>query len=302
MKKAVGIDIGGTKTAIAAVTSEGRIVSELSLPTNSAAGFADGTERIVRSVHTVVTRAGWPCEDLAGIGIGCAGPVDPVQGSIHNPYTLPGWEDAHIVRALAEHLGVPVWLENDADAALLGECCFGAGQGCDPVVMLTFGTGVGGGILAQGRIVRGARGQHPELGHLSVVTNGAECYCGTRGCLESIASGTAIGARGEAAGWIDARAVFAAARAGETSAAAIVADAVNAVCTAVWTIAHTVLPQRLLLGGGIMDEHYDLFAGSATAALARATQFDPKSVTVAKAALGNRAGLAGAASLALRAG
>jgi len=302
MSKAVGIDIGGTKMAVATVTREGQMVSELTLPTRSEAGFADGLERMVRAVHAVVTRAGWRCDELAGIGIGCAGPVDPIRGSIHNPYTLPGWENAPMVQALAERLGMPVELENDADAALLGECCFGAGKGCDPVVMLTFGTGVGGGILAGGKIVRGTRGQHPELGHLQVAESGPECYCGSRGCLESLASGTAIGRRGQALGWADARAVFVAARNGEAQAAHLVGVAVGAVRRAVWTLAHTLLPQRILLGGGIMDEHYDLFAGAAEAALARATQHDPASVSLAKAALGNRAGLVGAASLVLRGG
>lgn len=300
MSRAVGIDVGGTKMGIAAVTGEGQMVSELTLPTCSEAGFADGLERMIDAVHAVVARAGWRCDELAGIGIGCAGPVDPVRGIIHNPYTLPGWEDAPIVRGLAERLGVAVKLENDADAALLGECCFGAGKDCDPVVMLTFGTGVGGGILARGEIVRGTRGQHPELGHLQVSEGGPECYCGSSGCLESLASGTAIGKRGQALGWADARAVFVAARQGEAQAVLEIADAVAAVRCAVWTLTHTLLPQRILLGGGIMDEHYDLFAGAAEAALARATQHDPASVSLAKAALGNRAGLVGAASLVLR--
>lgn len=300
MDNAIGIDIGGTKIGIAAVTRTGRILAERSLPTDSATGFAAATDRLTRAARAVVAEAGWRFEELAGIGIGCAGPVDPVAGTIHNPFTLPGWEDAAIVQALENQLEVPVRLENDADAALLGECRFGAGQDADPVVMLTFGTGVGGGIFAGGRVVRGVRGQHPELGHLRVVPDGPACYCGTRGCIESIASGTAIGERGRTAGWGDARSVFAAAQAGKTTAVALVEEAVAAVASAIWTIAHTVLPQRIVLGGGIMEEHYDRFAGPATDTLAAATQFACGSVAVVPAALGNRAGLVGAASLVLK--
>ena len=194
---------------------------------------------------------------------------------------------------------MPVRLENDADVAAVGECFAGAGRGFDPVVMLTLGTGVGGAAIVRGAIYRGAGGEHPELGHLLVASDGPECYCGARGCLESLVSGTAVGAAGRAQGYAEARAVFAAARAGEPAARAIVDRAREALAAGAWTIFHTFLPRRLILGGSIGEAHFDVFAAAIRARLARATQFTAGGVEVVPAALGNDAGVLGAAALVL---
>ena len=270
--KAVGIDIGGTKTAVATVNGTGDIVREATIPTESERGFASGISRITETIARVLEESGWSAPELQGIGIGCAGPVDPVRGTILNPYTLPGWMNADIVTPLREAFGCPVVLENDADMALLGECRAGAGRGFDPVVMLTFGTGIGGAALVKGAILRGVAGEHPELGHVPVDPRGPRCYCGTNGCFESLASGSALAARGN------------------------VKEAVSAMGAATWTIVHALLPERIILGGGVMDGHYGAFAAAAAEAIARARLVPAGRVTVARAQLGNRAGLAGAAS------
>ncbi|MBM3878291.1 MAG: ROK family protein [Verrucomicrobia bacterium] len=297
---AIGIDIGGTKLAVALVHPSGRILAQRTLATEAERGFERAVGRIETAIRAVLrpTRAGRG--QLAGIGVGCAGPVDPARGLINNPYTLAGWNQCDLVTPLQRRFGVPVWLENDADAAALGECFQGAGRGFDPVVMLTFGTGVGGAALVRGQVYRGVQGEHPELGHLPVSPDGPDCYCGTRGCLESMASGTAVGEAGRSLGFPDARAVFAAARAGHPAAEPIVNRALAAAATAAWTICHTLLPARLVLGGGMMAEHYDLFAEAIRHRLAGATQFPRAAVSIAPAALGNDAGLVGAASLAWR--
>lgn len=296
---AIGIDIGGTKMAVAAVNAQGHILGRSTLATEAEQGFPRAVDRLGGIVAQLLDRAGCGHPTLAGIGIGCAGPVDPRRGLINNPYTLTGWDRCDIVTPLRERFGVPVWLENDADAAGLGEHFRGAGQGCSPIVMLTFGTGIGGATILDGGISRGANGEHPELGHVPVDLAGPECYCGARGCLESLASGTAIGAAGQPFGWRDARAVFTAAAAGEVRAGTIIARAVSAAATAAWTICHTLLPQRLILGGGMMEEHFDLFADAMRQRLAPATQFSPSAVGIVRATLGNDAGLVGAARLAL---
>lgn len=296
---AIGIDIGGTKMAVAAVNAQGQIVGRSTLATEAELGFPRAVDRLGGIIAQLLDQADCGRTTLAGIGIGCAGPVDPLRGLINNPYTLTGWDRCDIVTPLRERFDVPVWLENDADAAGLGEHFRGTGQGCSPIVMLTFGTGIGGATILSGGISRGANGEHPELGHVPVDLAGPECYCGARGCLESLASGTAIGAAGQPFGWRDARAVFTAAAAGEVRAGAIIARAVSAAATAAWTICHTLLPQRLILGGGMMEEHFDLFADAMRQRLAPATQFSPSAVGIVQATLGNDAGLVGAARLAL---
>jgi glucokinase len=296
--KAIGIDIGGTKIAIGAVDGDARIRHRLTLETKPEAGFDNAVARISRAIEELLAAAAWVPAELSGIGIGCTGPVSPFRGTIHNPYTLPGWDNCNIVTSLSQRLGVPVRLENDADAALLGECFAGAGRGFDPVVMLTFGTGIGGATLANGHLLRGVAGEHPELGHIPVKPDGPPCYCGRPGCLEALASGTAIEAAGRGAGFPGSREVFAAAAKGDSRAKSLVDDALHATATATWTILHAFLPQRILLGGGIMDDHYAMFAEVVRSGIEAATMAPRGQISVAKAALGNDAGLVGAASLA----
>ncbi len=297
----IGVDIGGTKIAVAVVDASGRMLARTSFPTEAEQGFDRAVGRIADAIQEVLARAGTSASSsppaIAGIGIGCAGPVDPVQGLINNPFTLTGWDRCDIVSPLRQRFGVPVKLENDADAAALGECWVGAGQGASPVVMLTFGTGVGGATVQDNRIVRGSRGEHPELGHLPVDGRGPACYCGIAGCLESIASGSALGQAAQSIGLRDARELFSAARDGSDTAQAIVHRAIDAACTAAWTVFHTILPQRLVLGGGLMDTEFDLFAGPMRERIAKATQFTPSAVDIVPARLGNDAGIVGAASL-----
>ncbi len=297
--RAIGLDIGGTKIAAVAVDATGRVHARATAPTEPERGFAAGVARLTELVEATLAQAGWSAGELRGVGVGCTGPVDPRRGTVHNPFTLPTWDDGDLVTPLAERFGVPVWLENDADAAALGEAAFGAGRGANPVVMLTAGTGVGGGVIADGRLLRGLAGEHPELGHIHVAGDGPPCYCGTAGCFESLASGTAIGAHGRAFGFADARAVFRAAGEGDVSAAAVVARVVEATATACWTVAHCFVPERLVLGGGVFAGHFDLFADPIRRRLAAATAVPARRVVVCRAELGADAGAVGAACLAL---
>jgi len=299
--RTVGIDIGGTKVAVATVSVAGAVLREATFPTESNQGFASGLLRITEAVTRVIADTGWTAQDLAGIGIGCAGPVDPVRGTIHNPHTLPGWVDADIVSPLHEAFGCPVVLENDADMALLGECRSGAGRGFDPVVMLTFGTGIGGAAVRGGVLLRGVGGEHPELGHLPADPGGPRCYCGASGCFESLASGTALTAAARIVGLSDGAELLTRAREGEDTARRIRADALAATASATWTILHTLLPERIVLGGGMMDEHFEVFAEAVRGAVERATLVPPRRITVAPAELGWRAGVVGAAGAAMAA-
>ncbi|MGE3311923.1 MAG: ROK family protein [Limisphaerales bacterium] len=295
----IGVDIGGTKIAVAAVHPTGRIVAQCDFPTDAERGFDTAVRRISEAIDEVTARAASDSGmgTIAGIGIGCAGPVDPLRGLINNPFTLTGWNRCDIVRPLERRFEVPVRLENDADVAALGECWVGAGMGASPVVMLTFGTGVGGAAVVAGQLVRGVGGEHPELGHVPVDPQGPACYCGISGCLESIASGSALGEAGKALGLNDAREVFAAADGGSKAAQSIVDRAVDAACAAAWTIFHTLLPRRLILGGGMMDTEFERFVAPMRNRISRATQFTASAVEISRARLGNTAGIVGAASL-----
>lgn len=314
LRNLIGVDIGGTKIAVAAVSPSGRILARATFATEAEQGFDRALNRLIAAIESVDAQASsTPVQEdvipvttgsiaaySPGIGIGCAGPVDPHAGLINNPYTLTGWDRCDIVQPLASRFAVPVRLENDADAAAVGECWVGAGQGVTPICMLTFGTGVGGATIVSSGIARGAHGEHPELGHLTVEPDGPECYCGFRGCLESIASGTAIGNFGQQVGIPEAPAVFRAAREGHPAAAEIVHRATRAASVAAWTLFHTILPQRLILGGGMMDTEFETFARPMRERIQRATQFSPKGVEIVPARLGNDAGIIGAAALALR--
>lgn len=294
-----GIDIGGTKIAAGLVNERGNILTQSEFPTDSKQGIPNVCDRITEALEEQTRELGLTPHELRGIGIGCPGPMDRQTGEIQNPYTLPGWESGSLTDTLRERIPLPVILENDADAALLGECFVGAGKGFASVVMLTFGTGVGGAILSDGQIVRGVEDSHPEIGLMPVLPDEAVDYSGVPGSLESIASGSGITKAGVRAGYSDSRAVFAAAQQGNTDAQVIIDRAIRAVSLACLSLSHTVCPERIILGGGLMDEHYEQFESPCSAAIAKATLLPPARIRVVKAELGNRAGLVGAASLIL---
>ena len=295
---ALGIDIGGTKMALAIVERSGNIVAREQIPTEAAQGFGRAVERLLAAAHRLLGQANAHHGELAGIGIGCAGPLNPARGTIHNPYTLEGWDNCDIVSPLRAELGVETRLENDADVAALAEWHVGTGRGCSPLVMLTFGTGVGGAVLLDGQFYRGCAGEHPEIGHIPTDPAGEQCYCGARGCLELLAAGPAIHKAALAAGLPDGRTALVRAAAGDPQAVIIRDHVLAAVAQATWIILHTFLPQRIILGGGLMDEHYDLFAPVVQRTIASAEFLRRCHISVAKAALGNTAGVVGAAALA----
>ena len=296
---ALGVDIGGTKIAVGAVDAAGAVHARRTIATDAEAGFEAGLERLARAIDETLAEAGIDAAVLAGIGLGCPGPFDEATGRIDNFYTLPGWEGNDIVSPLVASFDTPVQLINDADAALLGEALAGAARGARVALMLTIGTGLGGAALIDGAILRGTAREHPEIGHLIVDPTGPECYCGSRGCLESLVAGPALARAGAAFGYADAEAVFAAAEAGAEAARAIVVRSTDAMETAIWSLVHTLLPEVILIGGGIGERHFTLYREAAERAIARAVLAPDGAIRVAKAALGNDAGMVGAAALML---
>jgi glucokinase len=191
----LGIDIGGTKVAFAVGDEHGGLQHSARRLTRASGDPEHDVAGIIADARGLLDEAAIPLERISRIGISVPGPIDPRDGCVLDPPNLPGWRAVPIARLVREALGRPVRVENDANAAALAEWRFGAARGARDVVLLTMSTGVGGGIIAGGRLVRGANGHAGEWGHVPVEWNGEACGCGERGCLEAYVGGRSWAAR-----------------------------------------------------------------------------------------------------------
>jgi glucokinase len=183
------VDIGGTKIAVGMVDDAGRVLSKLESPTDAHRGYSNGLERMIGMLRETARDAG---VEISGIGIGSTGMVYPFSGAFGDVDFLPGWRGNNPVKDLAQAFSVTVALENDADASALGEASWGAGKGKSRLIYVTVGTGIGGGIILDGQLYRGADMAHPEISHHVIDPSGPLCTCGFRGCWESLATGPAM--------------------------------------------------------------------------------------------------------------
>lgn len=189
----LGVDIGGTKSAVVLARSDGEILHRLSEPTESDRRGPEAVlTRLAEMAREVMAQGRVMANDIKGVGVSCGGPLDTKTGVIYAPPNLPGWEAVPVKRILEDALGLPVRVENDANATALAEWRFGAGKGAQNVVFLTMGTGIGGGLILDGKLYRGTNDLAGEVGHQTILMNGPKCGCGKRGCLEALASGPAI--------------------------------------------------------------------------------------------------------------
>lgn len=250
------VDIGGTKLAVGVVDEDGRVIEKTEVPTNAARGFDHAMREISTLLRECVLRAGRP---LRGIGIGCTGQVDAATGVLGEVHNLPGWKGGNPVAFLCQEFGVPVALENDADAAALGELYWGAGKTHTPMIYVTVGTGIGVSVIHDGKIYRGVGQCHPEIGHQVIDPSGPLCTCGVRGCWESLASGPAI------VGWIEsnapegyacrgltAREVCCRAQAGDECAKRAVEHVGYYLSLGLANLVNIFAPQAIVLGGSVM--------------------------------------------------
>jgi glucokinase len=312
----LGIDLGGTKIAAGVVTGGGEVQGLATAPTPA----RQGVRAVMRAMATVARQAareaGVAIKDLAGGGVGAPGPIDARAGTVVSPPNLPGWRDVTLGAQLGRVLGLTLALENDANVAGLAEHRFGAGRGCSPLVYLTVSTGIGGALLLDGRLVGGVRGAAGEVGHLVAVPDGPLCGCGNRGCLEAVASGSAVARYAREAvragvpsalterfaarpGRITAAAVADLARAGDPEAGRILAGAMEHLGRGVAGLVNLLNPERVVIGGGLASLGPLLFDPVRRAVARHANAVAAGSVTVVPAALGVHAGILGAAALAM---
>src|SRR5438105_6706250 len=293
-------DIGGTKIAAGVVDDAGRVLARLETPTEAARAYPDGLRHMIRMLREAAKQAN---TGLSGIGIGSTGWVYPYTGEFGDVDFFPGWKGCNPVNDLAREFNVRVALENDGDAAALGEAAWGAGKGKSRLIYITVGTGIGGGIILDGRLYRGVDQAHPEVGHHIVDPSGPLCTCGFRGCWESLAAGPAMLAWAESKASLDyphrrdltAKRIFQLAREGDELALSAVKRETYYLALGIVNLINLFTPDMIVLGGSIMKSS-DLLLGGVREIIRQVCRFVPFEKTELKlASLGQDANLIGAA-------
>ncbi|MFZ1292236.1 MAG: ROK family protein [Melioribacteraceae bacterium] len=182
IRYAVGVDLGGTKIKIGIVTDEGKIVKKIAIPTLAEEGVEKSIGQIKKGISTLLRGNK---NSITGIGIGSPGVVSLKKGTVENPPNLLGWVKVHLGKIISNEFSIPTFVENDANAAAIGELIYGAGKDLKSFIMITLGTGVGGGIIFNKKLFRGDFGGAGEIGHVTIDHNGVKCNCGSIGCLEA---------------------------------------------------------------------------------------------------------------------
>ena len=307
----LAIDIGGTKLAAGIVDSEGRILARGEVPTLAKEGLEPVLGRIVGLARDLLSRPEVSDVRVDRIGVGCAGPVDLKAGLVFNPPNLPGWVRVPLTERIQQALGLPVVLENDANAAALGEFRYGAGRGARSIVYLTVSTGIGGGIILDGKVWHGLKDAAGEIGHMTVCPDGPLCGCGNRGCLEAMSSGTSIARRARemlAAGRQTELSQVASptssdvvrlARKGDPVASEIWDQAVRYLGIGVAAVITILAPERVIIGGGVTRAGDFLFEPLREHVRQRVKLVPVESVPILPATLGPDVGILGAAAVAM---
>jgi glucokinase len=310
----VGIDLGGTKIRSIVTPVDGTILGEDIRPTDAERGPGAVVDRLVASARAAVAASGLPHDSIVAVGVTAPGTVDFDAGVLHQPPNLPGWDAVPLARLLTERLDRPAFLENDANAAAYGEWRHGAGVGLRTLVYLTVSTGIGAGLILNGQLYRGADGAAGELGHVTIDVNGPLHVCGMVGCLEVMASGTAIARMAHeavAAGRSELLARLAAqvdeltavevekaAEAGDPVAREILARAAHYLGVGLANYINIFNPEAIVLGGGVTRIGRRLLAPAFSLAKARAFRLPSQTVRLLTAALEGRSEVLGVSALA----
>jgi len=309
-EKIVGIDLGGTMVKIGLVSKERGILKKDEIETKVELGFSNVVERICQKIKEITKN-----EDVKAIGIGSPGSIDHNKGIIKFSPNFPDWNNVPLKGEVEKHFSLPVFIENDANSAALGEKWFGKGRNKDHIIVLTLGTGIGGGVITHGKLLTGHNRIGAELGHVIVDPRGPVCGCGNYGCLEALASATALirfaneGRKRfpeskifeleKERGVLGAREIFDAYRLNDRLASRIFDTFVEAMSVGITSIIHIFNPQVVILGGG-MSKSADLFIPKIREKVEmRVIPSFLGTFEIVKSQLGNDAGILGAAATAL---
>lgn len=308
---AVGIDLGATTARLGLVTQDGTVVAADRCPTEATRGASGVLRDLAARVEALIQRVGVTRAAIVGLGIGCPAAVDPQAGVVRYSANLH-WQDVGVGPALEELLGVPIFVQQDAAAAALGERWLGSAQHADDVVLLSVGTGVGAGILIGGKPYLGLHGLAGNIGHVCVNEEGPLCGCGRRGCLEAVAAGPAIARAGREAALygaggmlveharrgeeVTAYLVVEAARAGDSLARAVLDACGRYLGQGIALLANVLAPQVIVIGGGLVAAG-ECLLDPAYAAFRRAALEGVHAIPIIESQLRESAGVVGAASL-----
>ena len=315
-KVVLGVDLGGTAIKTAIVSRDKKVLSKSSRPTNADGGPDAVLDTIAQGVQELIDTAEIAHEDIIAIGVGSPGPLNWQTGIVYETPNLPGWHNVPLVDELEERTGLRALLDNDANAACYGEFWLGAGQGAQSLAVLTLGTGIGGGIVINGKLLRGIDGTAAELGHLKIQRDGRRCGCGARGCLEAYASVTGMvrtAVEGLEAGKpstlnalcksnhenIAGKMIAQSAEAGDDFARWVFKETATWLGLGIASLINLQNPERIILCGGMVAAGDLLFDTARQVAQENAFDVPAKRCQILPAGLGEDAGVIGAAGCAL---
>lgn len=312
-KNRIGIDVGGTNVKIALVDSDGKIGYSNTIPTRAEMGYEYTINNMKQAIRDLMTETKLSAKDIEGIGFGLPGQVDFKSGIVRLITNIPGWVEIPLAKMIEDEFHIPTRIDNDVRCAALGELNFGAGKGCENLICITVGTGIGSGLIINGRLVRGASNAAGEIGHIKLqMHDGPICGCGDTGCLEAFASGPSIVAMAEEyimggkstkyremanGGAITPFIVAEAAKAGDPVARRIFTRMGEYIGIGMTSVVNLLNPERIIVGGGVADAGDILLTPLKETIKKRAMKIAGETVQVVPAQLGNTAGVIGASLL-----
>ena len=312
----IGIDLGGTKISTALANSAGKIIARDYRKTLASEGPDAVIARMLDAARLVMAEADVGISQVAAAGICAPGPLDVAAGIVVSPPNLPGWDRVPLRHLIADALAIPAFLEKDANAAAMGEYLFGAGRGTQHMIYVTVSTGIGSGLILDGKLYHGATSMAGEIGHTTIVPDGPLCGCGNYGCLEALASGTAIARRARelvakctptligdlaegAPERVTAKTVAQAAAQGDAKAQQIISEAMGYLGIGIANLVNLFNPQVIIIGGGLANIGDALFEPVQRVIEQRAFRAAVEAVRIVPAELGDDVGVLGAAAVAL---